>query len=119
MGLRSIHLSGDLDFGTATLGSGSVSRTLQIDNGGSSLLTWTGIDVYPDDGSHLPDFFTFSPTSGTVEPGGADVYTDVVFTWYPEVGDETGSFSGLVTVTSDDNFYPTKSIAWSATAVEP
>ena len=113
---RIIDLTGDLAFGSVTVGE-SATRTLTIRNVGNGTLTWTGIEVTYDDGSPVDtDVYEFSPMSGTVGP---DESANVVFTWSPQVGGPIGSFSGLVTVTSGDNFYPTKSIAWSATAVAP
>ena len=84
---RVIGLSGNLAFGTDTVGT-SNTETLTITNTGNSRLTWTDIST----GLAV---VTASPTSGSVKAGGSKTVT---LTFSPVAAI---TYSGKVTVTSN------------------
>jgi len=101
---RIISLSGNLAFGTDTVGS-SDTETLTITNTGNSRLTWTDI-------STGLSVITASPTSGSVKAGGSK---KVTLTFSPVAAI---TYLGEVTVTSNNTSGKNR-IAVSGTGTTP
>lgn len=87
---RIIGLSGNLAFGSVTVGQ-TKTATLTITNSGNALLTWSNLT------SNNP-YFAASTTSGTVAAGSSAA---VAITFSPSPALQPGDYSGTLTVTGD------------------
>ena len=99
---RVIALSGDLDFGTVTVGA-SATRTLTISNTGTHALNVAGME--------LPDGFS-GDWSGMIPAGESE---EVAVVFLPE---EVGDYAGVLTVDSDATA-GVGSIAVGGTGIDP
>lgn len=100
---RVISLSGNLAFGSVSVGQ-SATAILTISNSGNATLTWSGL------ASGTP-CITASPSSGSVPAGGT---ASATVTFAPAAA---STYSGTITVTSDATG-GTNTVAFSGTGVK-
>ncbi len=99
-----ISVTGDTDFGTVNVDSGSEMHTLTISNTGTGVLTLTANPAVALSGAESADFSVTQPAS-TIDAGSSTTFT---VTFDPSA---EGVRNAVLTIQSDDETTPTLTVA--------